>query len=149
MWDFPKSSIKLMTPTFLTTEPPEPSVFSYKFYYKKKVLCDISIFLTKYIASTFVATILPSLILQAFIFITKCWFFQQWNSLMAQTIKNLPAMQETQVWSLAWEDFWKRKWLPTPVFFPGEFCGQRSWFSPWGCKESDGIAKSQTFMISD
>ena len=28
----------------------------------------------------------------------------QWASLMAQTIKNLPAMQETQVPSLAWED---------------------------------------------
>ena len=25
-------------------------------------------------------------------------------SLVAQTVKNLPAMQETQVWSLGWED---------------------------------------------
>jgi len=21
---------------------------------------------------------------------------------------------------------WRREWLPTPVFLPGEFCGQRS-----------------------
>ena len=27
-----------------------------------------------------------------------------WASLMAQTVKNLPAMQETQVQSLGWED---------------------------------------------
>ena len=31
------------------------------------------------------------------------------------------------------------KWLPTPVFLPGESHGQRSLagYSPWGCKESD------------
>ena len=30
---------------------------------------------------------------------------------------------------------------PTPVFLPGEFCGQRSLvgYSPWGLKESDRI----------
>ena len=30
-------------------------------------------------------------------------------------------------------------WLPTPVFLPGEFQGQKSLvdYSPWGCKESD------------
>ena len=27
-----------------------------------------------------------------------------WASLVAQTVKNLPAMQETWVWSLGWED---------------------------------------------
>ena len=27
-----------------------------------------------------------------------------------------------------------RAWLPTPVFWPGEFHGL---YSPWGCKESD------------
>ena len=31
---------------------------------------------------------------------------------------------------------WRRKWLPTPVFLPGEFHGQRSLagYSPWGCR---------------
>ena len=33
----------------------------------------------------------------------------------------------------------RRKWQPTPVFFPGKSHGQRSLvgYSPWGCKESD------------
>ena len=37
-------------------------------------------------------------------------------SLVAQMVKNLPAVQETQVQSLGQEDFpWIREWLPTPV----------------------------------
>ena len=34
---------------------------------------------------------------------------------------------------------WRREWLPTPVFLPGEFHGQRNLagYSPWGRKESD------------
>ena len=34
---------------------------------------------------------------------------------------------------------WRRKWQPTPVFFPGKFHGQRSLmgYNPWGCKELD------------
>ena len=33
----------------------------------------------------------------------------------------------------------RREWLPTPVFLPGEFHGQRSLvgYSPWGHKEQD------------
>ena len=31
-------------------------------------------------------------------------FFYRWASLVAQMINNLPAMQETQVQSLSWED---------------------------------------------
>ena len=37
-------------------------------------------------------------------------------SLVAQKVKNLPAMQDTQVQSLRWEDSWRREWQPTPVF---------------------------------
>ena len=34
---------------------------------------------------------------------------------------------------------WRREWLPTPVFLPGESHGQRSLvgYSPWGHKELD------------
>ena len=34
---------------------------------------------------------------------------------------------------------WRREWLPTPVFLPGEFYGQKSLagYIPWGRKESD------------
>ena len=33
----------------------------------------------------------------------------------------------------------ERKWLPTPVFLPGEFHGKRSLtgYNPWGCNGSD------------
>ena len=42
-------------------------------------------------------------------------------SLVAQMVINLPAMQETWVWSLSQEDPWKREWQPTSVFLPGEY----------------------------
>ena len=62
-----------------------------------------------------------------------------WASLVAQVVKNVPAMQETWVPSLGQEDPWRRAWQPTPVFLPGESHGQRSLvgYSPWGPKESD------------
>ena len=45
-------------------------------------------------------------------------------SLVTQTVKNLSAMQETQKFS-HWvrKILWRRKWLPTPIFLPGEFHG--------------------------
>ena len=54
--------------------------------------------------------------------------------LKAQTVKNLPAVQETGVPFPGWEDPLEKGWLPTPVFLPGEFHGQRSLvgYSPWG-----------------
>ena len=52
---------------------------------------------------------------------------------MAQLVKNLPAMQETWVQSLGWEDPLE-KGKATPVFWPGEFHGL---YSPWARKESD------------
>ena len=58
-----------------------------------------------------------------------------WASLVAQLVKNLPAMRETWVQSLGCEDpLEKGIYLPTPVFCPGEFHGL---YSPWGCKELD------------
>ena len=45
-------------------------------------------------------------------------------------------MFQTQVRSLVWEDTWREKWQPTPVFLPGEPHEQRSLagYSPWGHK---------------
>ena len=37
---------------------------------------------------------------------------------MAQLVKNPPAMWETRVRSLRWEDPWRRERLPTPAFWP-------------------------------
>ena len=54
-------------------------------------------------------------------------------------VKNLPAMQETWVQPLGWENPQRRNWLPTPVFLPEEFHGHRSLagHSPRGHKELD------------
>ena len=56
-----------------------------------------------------------------------------WASLVAQLVKNLPAMQETWVRSLGWEDPLE-KGKDTHLFWPGELHGQYS----------SGVAKSQT-----
>ena len=42
---------------------------------------------------------------------------------VAQRVKNLPAIQETQVQSLGGEDPLQKEWIPSPVFLPGEFHG--------------------------
>ena len=44
---------------------------------------------------------------------------------MAQTVKLLPTMQETQAQSLGQENPLEKEWQPTPLFLPGEFRGQR------------------------
>ena len=61
------------------------------------------------------------------------------DSQVAQTVKNLPTVRETQVQPLGWEDPLEKGRAPTPVFLPGEVHGQRSLagYSPWGCKELD------------
>ena len=52
--------------------------------------------------------------------------FVEFSSLIAQLVKNLPAMQETLVWFLGQEDHWRGDRLPTPVFlgFPGGSAGK-------------------------
>ena len=62
-----------------------------------------------------------------------------WVSLVAQTVKNLPAMKRPGLKPWVMKIPWKREWLPTPVFLSGEFHEQRSLagYSPWGCQELD------------
>ena len=59
--------------------------------------------------------------------------------LASQMVKNLFAKQETGFNPYVGKIPWRREWLPTPVFLPGKFHGQRSLtaYSLWGCKESD------------
>ena len=45
---------------------------------------------------------------------------------VTQKVKNLPAVQETGVRSLGWEDPLEEKEMATPVILAGEFHGQRS-----------------------
>ena len=62
-----------------------------------------------------------------------------WTSLVSQTVRNLPAMQEIQVLSLGWENLlekgmathssilaWKIPWTEEPGAW---------WAGPWGYKE--------------
>ena len=60
-----------------------------------------------------------------------------WASLVAQLVKNLPAMQETWVRSMGWIDPLENGTAPTAVIRPGEYHGA---YSPWGRKESDTTA---------
>ena len=69
----------------------------------------------------------------------------QWASLVAQLVKNPPAMWETRVQSLVWKIPWRREWLLTPVLWPGKFQLQRvghDWlhfhFSPSCIGEGNG-----------
>ena len=55
-----------------------------------------------------------------------------WASLVAQLVKNPPAVQET--WVLVGKIPWRRERLPTSVFWPGEFHGL---YNLWGHEESD------------
>ena len=70
-------------------------------------------------------------------------------SLVAQTVKNLPAMRETWVQSLGWEDIleegmathssilaWRIPWTEEPAGY-----------SPWGHRESD-MAEQLTLSLS-
>ena len=81
-------------------------------------------------------------------------------SLVAQLVKNLPAMWETWVRSQGWEDPLEKEQgkryhstssgvIPTPVSGPGELHGL---YSPWGRKESDMTARfslSISFLYKD
>ena len=58
---------------------------------------------------------------------------------MAQTVKCLPTMQETQVRFLGQEDPLEKEMQPTSVLLPGKSHGWRILvaYSPWGGKELD------------
>ena len=57
-----------------------------------------------------------------------------WVSLIAQLVKNPPAMRETWVQSLAWEDPLEKG----TATHSRVLAWRISWtISPWGCKESD------------
>ena len=59
--------------------------------------------------------------------------------MVAQTLKTLPAMQETRDQSLGWKDPLEKEVATHSTILAGEFHGQRSLegYSPWGRKEWD------------
>ena len=57
-----------------------------------------------------------------------------WTPLVVQLVKNPPAMRETWVRSLGWEDQLEKGKATHSSIWPGEFQGL---YSPWGHKELD------------
>ena len=69
-------------------------------------------------------------------------------SLVAQTVKNLPAMPRPGFDPWVEKIPWRRAWQPTAVSLPGESHGQRSLtgYSPWCGKESDMTEQLNTAL---
>ena len=61
------------------------------------------------------------------------------SSLVAQTVKNLPAVWETQIRSLGLEDALEKGMATYSSILAGESHGQKSLmdYTSWGCKELD------------
>ena len=59
-----------------------------------------------------------------------------WASLVAQTVKHLPAVRETWFRSLGWEELLEKGMATPPVFLPGEslWTEEPGGCSPWSCR---------------
>ena len=57
---------------------------------------------------------------------TSIYLYIYGTPLIAQSVKNLPAVQETWIPTSGLEVPWRRKWKPTPVLLPVKSHGQRS-----------------------
>ena len=66
-----------------------------------------------------------------------------WLFVLGQTIKNLPAVQETWVHSWVGKISWTRAWQCTPVLLPRESMGRGAWWAT-----VHGVVKSWT-RLSD
>ena len=75
-----------------------------------------------------------------------------WASQVAQTVKNLPLVQETQVRSLGWEDSLEKEVVIHSSILAWRIPWQRSLvgYSPWGCKRIGHIEllKLSLFIFS-
>ena len=75
---------------------------------------------------------------KSFVNIEKDCNIKALETLVAQMVRNLQCRRPGfHLWVAKIP--WRREQLPTPIFLPGEFYGQRSLagYSPWGHKESD------------
>ena len=69
--------------------------------------------------------------------------FHKVASQVTEMVKNPSTMQEIWVDPGVRMIPWRREWLPTPLFLPGEFHGQRklAGYSPWDCKQLDTMER--------
>ena len=68
-----------------------------------------------------------------------------WASLVAQQVRNPPAMQETWVWSLGWEDPLEKGKATHSSILAWRFHGL---YSPWGCTELDTTERLSLSLMS-
>ena len=75
------------------------------------------------------------------------------DSLIAQSVKNLPALQETRLWFLGGKDLLEEEihWQPTPVCLPRKCYGQRSLegYNLWDHKSWTQLIQTWIFLIVD
>ena len=62
---------------------------------------------------------------------------REWASLVAQMVKNLPAVQRPGFDPWVRKIPWRRRWQPTPIFLSGESQRSLTGCSLWVRKESD------------
>ena len=69
----------------------------------------------------------------------RTWIYLLKNSIQTTTTSIIWSCLDTFSLPQVRKNPWRREWLQTPVFLPGEFHGQRSLagYSPWGHKELD------------
>ena len=81
--------------------------------------------------------------------VSNLMFGHMYTSLVTQTVKNLPAMQESQVQSLCWEDPLEEEIVTHYSILAWEIHGQRSLggYSPWGHKELN-MTEQLTLLLS-
>ena len=85
--------------------------------------------------------------------VKKTWYISQevymnccGASPVAQTVKNLPAVQEICLQSLGWEDTLKKGMIAHSSILAWRIPGQRSLasYSPWGCKNQTWLSDFTT-----
>ena len=57
---------------------------------------------------------------------TKSYTDVSWASLVAQIVRICLQFRRPGFDPWVWQIPWRRKWIPTPVFLPGESLGQKS-----------------------
>ena len=78
---------------------------------------------------SFFSILIFFLIIDVYMLSLACFSLSRGTSLVAQTVKNMPAVRETWIHPWVGKIPWRRQWLCTPVFLPGECYGQRRCFT--------------------
>ena len=85
---------------------------------------DYSLIIFSYTTDVWARSVVVYLLCHNYYFGQHCYKLRGFPG--GSVVKNLPAMQETGFNPWVKKIPWKRKWQPTPVYFPGEPHGQRN-----------------------